>query len=184
MAASIDDVLAFWLEETTAEQRFMKDPEFDQRVRDRLGDAHDLAVAGALDDWRSSARGCLALCILLDQAPRNMFRDTPRAFATDPQARAVARYAIGQGFDRGAEFDDAVRLFFYMPFMHSEDIGDQDTCVNLISERIAAKNRGGYAERHRDIVARFGRFPHRNDILGRDHTPEEIEFLSQDGSSF
>lgn len=184
MTASIDDVLAFWLEETSAEQRFKKDPAFDQLVRDRLAAAHDQAVAGALDAWRASARGCLALCVLLDQAPRNMFRDSPRAFATDALARAVAHHAVAQGFDVDPAFDDAVRLFFYMPFMHSEDIADQETCVGLITERIAAENRGGYAERHRDIVARFGRFPHRNAVLGRATTSDEARFLSEDGSSF
>lgn len=184
MTASIDDVLDFWLVETTAKQRFIKDPEFDQTVRERLGSAHELAVDGSLADWRDSARGCLALCILLDQAPRNMFRDTPRAFATDELARAVAGHAIDQDFDRDPAFDDDVRLFFYMPFMHSEDEADQDTCVRLISERIAPENRGGYAERHRVIVMRFGRFPHRNAILGRENTPEEETFLSEDGSGF
>ncbi len=184
MTASIDEVLTFWLEDTSAKQRFMKDPAFDQLVRERLGEAHDLAVAGALGDWRSSARGCLALCVLLDQAPRNMFRDAPRAFATDALARQVARHAVEQGFDRDPAFDDDVRLFFYMPFMHSEDIADQDTCMRLIMERIAPENRGGYAERHRGIVARFGRFPHRNAVLGRADTPDETEFLSEDGSSF
>lgn len=184
MTVTADAILKFWLEETTPEQRFMKDPAFDQLVVERLGESHDLAISGALDAWRDSARGCLALCVLLDQAPRNMFRDTPQAFATDELARTVARHAIDRGFDQDPAFDDSTRLFFYMPFMHSEDIGDQQTCVNLISERIAEENRGGYAERHRDIVARFGRFPHRNSVLGRDSTPEELEFLTEKGSSF
>ncbi len=184
MALSPEFVLKFWLEDTTAEQRFMKDPVFDQLVRDTLGDAHDQAVSGALDMWRDTARGCLALCILLDQAPRNMFRDSPRAFESDALARAVAAHAIDNGFDKGAEIDDDMRLFFYMPFMHSEDLEDQHRCVRLISERIAPENRGGYAERHRDIVAQFGRFPHRNAVLNRESTPEEVAFLGQEGSSF
>ena len=111
-------------------------------------------------------------------------RDTPRAFATDEAARAVARHALERGFDRDPEFDDDKRLFLYTPFMHSETLDDQDLCVRLFGERIAAKNRDGYAERHRDIIARFGRFPYRNAILARGSSADGKVFLRQDGSSF
>jgi uncharacterized protein (DUF924 family) len=184
MPVSIDDVLNFWFVETLREEWFRKDPEFDRRVMERLGEAHGVAAKGDLDAWQDTARGCLGLLVLLDQVPRNIFRDTPRAFATDAAARAVASHAIECGFDQDSGFDDNLRLFLYTPFMHSEHLDDQNLCVRLISERIAAENRGGYAERHRDIIAKFGRFPHRNHILDRASSDEERAFLEEDGSSF
>ncbi len=184
MTTTIDAVLTFWFVETPREAWFQKDDAFDRLIGERLGTAHEAAAAGGLDDWRESGPGCVALLILLDQVPRNINRDTPRAFATDEAARAVARHALERGFDRDPYIDDDMRLFLYTPFMHSENLGDQNLCVRLFNERIAAENRDGYAERHRDIVARFGRFPHRNAILTRDSTPEEDDFLKQDESSF
>ena len=121
--------------------------------------------------------GALALCILLDQFPRNAFRNTPRMFATDARARAIAQMAIESAFDDAV--DEDLRQFLYMPFMHSEDIADQDRCVEL-TQGLATDNHR-YAVLHRDIIRRFGRFPHRNDILGRASTPEERQFLADGG---
>jgi uncharacterized protein (DUF924 family) len=123
------------------------------------------------------------LCILLDQVPRNIFRGTPRAFATDAQARAVARHAVERGFDLAIEDKDR-RLFLYLPLEHSEDLADQERCVSLCRERIGDAEYLRYVVRHRDIVARFGRFPHRNAILGRASTAEEEAFLNEPLSSF
>ena len=126
--------------------------------------------------------GCLALCILLDQVPRNLFRGTPRAFILDPAAREVTRHALQQGFDSGLK--ETERMFLYLPLEHSEDLSDQQDCVRLMGALPNGAEYLSYAERHRDVIARFGRFPHRNGILGRDSTEEELEFLKQSGSSF
>lgn len=184
MTATIDEVLTFWFVETPREAWFRIDPDFDRLVGERFSTAYDDAANGGFSHWRDSARGCVALLILLDQAPRNIYRGSPQAFATDTLACEIARHAIDRGFDRDPEIDDDKRLFLYTPLMHSENLDHQDLCVRLINERMAKENRGGYAERHRDIIARFGRFPHRNDVLARDSTPEERDFLMQDGSSF
>ncbi len=140
--------------------------------------SHDAAAAGKLTEWEGNAQGALALLILLDQFPRNMFRGEARAFATDPLARAVASRAILNGFD-GA-FPD-MRGFFYLPFMHSEDLADQERALAFYRAR---NDEDGlkWASRHADIIRRFGRFPHRNAILGRITTPEERAFL--DGGGF
>lgn len=193
-AHTIEDVLRFWFEETEPKQHFIKDLAFDQRVRDVLGGLHGQAEAGALEDWMSSAKGCLALCIVLDQAPRNMFRDTPRAFASDAQARQVARHMLDKSFDTQLSFGQ--RVFAYLPLEHSEERADQARSVALfkalmeeagahdpaLEERFALTY--DYALRHQVIVDRFGRFPHRNAVLGRSSTDEEQAFLSEPGSSF
>lgn len=171
------DVLEFW--RTAGSDRwFESDPAFDAVVRDRFLAAHEAAAAGRLADWEASADGALALVILLDQFPRNMFRGTARAFATDAQAREVARRAVVRGFDRAVE--EALRVFFYMPFMHSEELADQDYCVELL-RALGDDNAMKYAELHRDAIRRFGRFPHRNEILGRASTPEESAYLDSGG---
>ncbi len=193
-AQSQADVLRFWFVDTEAKQHFVKDSAFDQRVRDLLGDLHQQAESGALMSWLDSAEGCLALCILLDQAPRNMFRDTPRAFASDPQARTVAHHMVDKGFDRQFEFGR--RVFAYMPFEHAEDRALQARSVALFKallEEACAQDPAleqrfamtyDYALRHQAIVDRFGRFPHRNAILGRASSDKERAFLSEPGSSF
>ncbi len=193
-AQSAEQVVAFWFDETEPKQHFVKDPAFDQLVRDKLGALHARAMTGELESWRDSAIGCLALCVLLDQAPRNMFRDDPRSFASDPRALEVAQHALAQGFDR--DLTPRQRTFVYLPFEHAEDRGLQAQSVALfkaLHDEVAAQDPEAakglaiaydYALRHQVIVDRFGRFPHRNAVLSREPTDEERDFLSQPGSSF
>lgn len=176
------DVTEFWFSDRARPFWFTRDAAFDRLVGAELGAGHAAAARGGLDHWMASGTGCLALCILLDQAPRNMFRGTPAAFATDPQARRVARHAVSQGFDVALPAEQ--KLFLYLPFEHSEELADQDLCVELICQRIGPGEYLDYAVRHREIIARFGRFPHRNAILGRPSTPEEEAFLREPGSAF
>ena len=177
-----ETVLSFWFAPGREQAWFEKDDAFDAAVRHDLGPAFQAAAAGDLSHWRDSARGSLALCILLDQVPRNLFRGDPRAFATDEAARRVTRHAIAAGFDR--ELTQVERCFLYMPLEHSEDLGDQEESCRLMAELDERPDWHDYALRHRDIVARFGRFPHRNDVLGRDSTTEELAFLKEPNSSF
>lgn len=179
---SPEEVLAFWFAPGRREQWFVKDPEFDAEVRQRLLGPYERAAAGDYDHWRDRAKGCLALVLLLDQVPRNLFRDDPRAFATDATARAVLRQALEQGFDRA--LSQTERLFLYLPFEHSENLQDQEDCVRLTKALDEDPEWHDYAVKHRDIIARFGRFPHRNATLGRDCSEEEAAFLERPGSSF
>jgi uncharacterized protein (DUF924 family) len=189
---SADEVLIFWFgaedDEGYGELRsawFQKDEAFDSEVGDRFGELYERAASGELDGWREEARGCLALVILLDQFPRNMFRGDPRTHATDGQALEASKYAIEHALDR--ELPAFGRMFVYMPFMHAENVEDQRRSVELF-EMLAAQpdapNVVDFAIGHRDIVERFGRFPHRNAILDRETTPEEAEFLTQPDSSY
>ena len=160
---------------------FKSDPAFDADVRRRFGGDLEQAATGSLDGLVGSPEGTLALVILLDQFPRNIHRGTPRAFAFDAKALDVARQALEAGHDRAvAPFQ---RTFLYLPFEHSEMLADQDRSVALF-EALGDETTLDYAIRHREIIVRFGRFPHRNAILGRDSTPEEAAFLEQPGSSF
>ena len=172
------DVVAFW-REAGPERWFKKDIAFDDDIRRRFLNVHEGAAAGKLSRWEQSAEGALALLILLDQFPRNMVRGEARAFASDPLARAIASRAILNGFD-GA-FPD-MRGFFYLPFEHSEDLADQQRGLTLYK---AAGDADGlkWAGVHADIIRRFGRFPHRNAVLGRVSTPEEQKFLDDGGFS-
>ena len=189
--AKAEEVLDFWFgregEPGYGEFReawFRKDPEFDELVRNRFQDLHEEAAMGGLDDWKQEARSCLALVILLDQFPRNMFRGDPRSYATDRKAQEIAEYAVDRALDR--ELPAFQRMFLYMPFMHSENLGHQRRSVELF-RILAGEDEGdssSYAVRHMEIIERFGRFPHRNEVLGRRTTPEEAEFLTQPGSSF
>jgi uncharacterized protein (DUF924 family) len=172
------EVIAFW-RDAGPSRWFRKDETFDRDFRDRFLAAHEAAARGTLDDWLRTPNGALALCILLDQFPRNAFRGTPRMFATDAKARETARAAVDAGFDE--QVDPSLRQFFYLPFMHSEQLADQDVCVEL-TNRIGEES-ARYARMHRDIIARFGRFPHRNAVLGRATTPEEQQFLDEGGFS-
>jgi uncharacterized protein (DUF924 family) len=164
---------------------FRKDPEFDARVTARFADLYEEAVAGELGSWRDNAESCLALVIVLDQFPRNMFRGDGRTHAEDDRALGASAYAVEHALDR--ELPAFQRMFLYMPFMHSENVADQRRSVELF-ERLAGEEGApdvvSYAVAHRDIVERFGRFPHRNEILGRETTPEEAAFLTTEGSSF
>ncbi len=164
---------------------FIKNPEFDQEVRSRFLKDYQQAAAGELDDWKTSPQGCLALIILLDQFPRNIFRGQPQAFATDPQALVYAQHAVAQGFDK--QLLPIQRQFIYLPFEHSENLEHQRQCIELFSmlkDHPECSSGVDYAHRHHKVIERFGRFPHRNEILGRETTPEEAEFLKQPGSSF
>jgi uncharacterized protein (DUF924 family) len=170
-------VLEFW-RAAGHDRWFRADPTFDQEVRERFASAHAAATAGALSEWEKSADGALALVIVLDQFSRNMFRGSARAYAADLQAREVARRAIARGFDR--DVDRALRTFFYLPFMHSENLDDQEYALALY--RSAGDAEGiEYAEMHHEVIRRFGRFPHRNEILGRVSSAEEIAYLRSGG---
>jgi len=148
--------------------------EFDAEIRDRFGAAFDRAVDGAFDTWRQSPDGALAHIILCDQFPRNMHRKTARAFAGDGKALETARLALARFYP--AAFNRTMRIFFYMPFQHSEHLGDQELCCALF-EALGNADNDKYATDHRDIVAKYGRFPHRNEVLGRTSTADEIEYL-------
>ena len=173
---SADEVAAFW-RAAGPSRWFAKDEVFDAEFKSRFEAAHHAAAAGTLDAWAGEAEGALALLVLLDQFPRNAWRGSARMFATDARARAVARAAIDAGLDR--QVDDGLRAFFYLPLTHSESLADQERSVALNAALDADTQR--YAVLHRDIVARFGRFPHRNPMLGRETTPEEQAFLDQGG---
>lgn len=171
------DILAFW-REAGRDRWYEKDDAFDTEVRRRFLDLWHRAAAGELSSWEASDDGALALVIVLDQFPRNMFRGDPRTYASDPLAREVAGRAIARGVD--ARIDPVLVEFIYMPFMHSEHLPDQLRCVELFRQTGNADNLG-YAERHADIVRRFGRFPHRNRVLGRTTTADEQAFLDAGG---
>lgn len=171
------EIVSFW-GEAGPEKWFEQDESFDQAIRLRFLPTCDAAANGELAVWEESAEGALALVLLLDQFPRNMFRGDARAFATDALARAVADRALARGFDQATDL--TLRPFFYLPFMHSEALIDQDRSVRLY-EALGDAEQLRYAREHRDVVQRFGRFPHRNSALGRDTTPAEQAFLQADG---
>ena len=188
--AAADDVLTFWfgagsIRGQSRSEWFRKDPAFDEEIRARFLGLHEEAARGECSHWHDSADSCLALVVVLDQFPRNMFRNAARAFFTDPLARATARHALSQRFDNAMR--PVERMFMYLPFEHSESIADQDLCAQLMQPLAAfpeTRDIPLWAEKHRTIIARFGRFPHRNAALGRASTPEELAFLKQPGSGF
>jgi uncharacterized protein (DUF924 family) len=169
-------VVAFWRDAGPA-LWFAKDPAFDQRFRERFARTYDAAARGGLRHWTDTADGALALVIVLDQYPRNSFRGTPRMYATDALARRAAATAIAAGHDRRVAPD--LQLFFYLPYGHSEDLADQERAVELC--RRLGEPSLSHAIHHRDIVRRFGRFPHRNPILGRAMTADEQAYLDGGG---
>lgn len=171
------DVLAFW-HEAGPKKWFTKDQSFDDDIRARFLATYEAAAAGRLSDWEKNAESALALVIVLDQFSRNMFRGDARTYAADPLARAVADRAISGGFDQ--KVTAALRSFFYLPFEHSENLADQDRCIAL-NRAAGDEDNLKWAEIHRDIIRRFGRFPHRNAVLGRKTTPEEQAFLDSGG---
>ncbi|WP_371821883.1 DUF924 family protein [Skermanella sp. TT6] len=176
------DINGFWFGPAARPNWFERSDAFDAEVRRLLLPAHEQAAANRLAEWRDDPRGCLALVILLDQVPRNVFRGSARAFATDAAARDLTRLAVERGYDGG--FDRDERTFLYLPLEHSEDLADQRLSVELFRDRVGDPGYLDYAERHLRIIERFGRFPHRNRILGRVSTEEEEDFLKQPGSSF
>jgi uncharacterized protein (DUF924 family) len=190
--ASWTEVLEFWFGAHESPELgrpracwFQKSGAFDALVRDRFLPTHEAAAAGALDAWAARPLSALALVVVLDQFPRNMFRGSPRAFAADARALALARDVVGQRFDE--VLLPVQRWFVYLPFEHAEDLDAQRESLRLF-ERVATDAAGAgtftYAMRHYAVIERFGRFPHRNAILGRASRPEELEFLRQPGSSF
>jgi uncharacterized protein (DUF924 family) len=170
------EVITFWREAGPA-LWFAKDAAFDEKFRNRFILDHEAAARGELVHWQSTPEGALALLILLDQFPRNAFRDTPRMYATDSMARKIAMTALSMGFDQ--KFPQELQKFFILPFAHSEDLADQERAV-AFARRMSADDLA-HAEHHRDIVKRFGRFPHRNRILGRTSTAEEQQYLDDGG---
>jgi uncharacterized protein (DUF924 family) len=175
-----DEIVEFWVK-AGPKRWFAKSDAFDAEIRERFQAAHHAAARGELDGWDETATGALALLLLLDQFPRNIWRDSPHAFATDPLAREAAEAAIERGFDVAVA--PALRQFFYLPLEHSEDLGDQERAVALAAAS-GDEHLLKWAKIHRDIIRRFGRFPHRNDILGRTSTTAERAFLSRPGSHF
>lgn len=180
--AAIAEILDFWFAAATAKRWFAGDAAFDDEVRARLGHWFERAAKGELQDWRASPAGCVALCVLLDQVPRNLYRGHARAFATDAAARAITQHAVERKFDQA--LPQAQQLFLYLPFEHSELLADQDISVQFCGRLDNEPRWLEYAVRHRDVIVRFGRFPHRNAALGRTNTDEETAFLATPGSSF
>lgn len=172
-----DAVLAFWFSETAAKGWFRSTPEFDESLRRRFEPLVKAALAGRLDEWSETAEGALALVIVLDQFPLNIYRGRPESFSGEQKAREVAAAAIEQGWDES--FTAKQKAFLYIPFMHSEALQDQERSVTLYREAGLQDNLR-WAEHHRNIIKRFGRFPHRNRILGRPSTPEEIAWLESE----
>lgn len=171
------DIVAFW-REAGRDKWFNKSDAFDAEIRQRFLATHEAAAAGRLVEWENTAEGALALMLLLDQFPRNLFRGDARTYAADPLAREIADRAIAKGFDKAV--DPTLRNFFYLPFMHSEALADQERCVALYRAAGDTENLK-WAEHHADIVRKYGRFPHRNALLGRKTTPEEQAFLDAGG---
>lgn len=175
-----EDILSFWFTETTPAQWFQVSPEFDELVREKFLDHFHWAQKSHCDDWALSADGALALILTFDQFPRNMFRGMAEAYATDDKALNIAALAIERGFDQ--VFIPLKRRFFYLPFEHSENINDQYRSVELFTKMKDDDPMGlEYAERHLRVIEQFGRFPHRNNILGRESTPAEIAHLKEFG---
>jgi uncharacterized protein (DUF924 family) len=165
----------FWFSETASGYWFKSTEEFDQQLRDDYAKLWQQAKDGELDSWKAQPMGCLALVILLDQLPLNMFRGTANSFSTEAQSREVAALAIDQGFD--VDMDSKHKAFLYMPFMHSEDMQDQDSSVALFNQP-GLEDNYRFAQHHYGIVERFGHFPHRNKFLGRENSDAEIEYLN------
>lgn len=179
--AASQQVLDFWFEELTPKQWFIKSDDLDRGIVERFGDTLAAAARCECWQWRETPAGRVAEIVVLDQFSRNIHRDTPSAFAQDPLALALAQELISRGEDDALPLTR--RIFAYMPFMHSESLAIHDQAVKLFDQP-GMEEQLDYEHRHRAIVERFGRYPHRNAILGRESTPEEIEFLRQPGSSF
>ena len=195
-----EDILDFWFGElnelgcAAPNQRklwWTKSDAFDDAIRAKFASDYESIVAGDRERWRATPQGALAYIIVLDQFSRNMFRNTPTMFAADPLAREVCCEGLDAAFDDDLAFDE--RVFFYLPLEHSEDAPDHERCHDVFSRlceeapeslKADAEYYLDFAKRHREIIERFGRYPHRNEVLGRVSTPEELEFLKQPGSSF
>jgi uncharacterized protein (DUF924 family) len=190
-AGIIDEIVAFWFETLKPEDWYRKNPAIDAKITERFGATYDALKTGVPPEWLAEPKGMLAAILVLDQFPRNMFRDTPAMFASDARALEYAFDAIDRENDKQLATEE--RTFLYMPLMHSEKLSVQERCVDLFASfrdslsgpaRDAVGRNLEFALRHRDIIRRFARFPHRNAILGRPSTPEEQAFLKEPGSSF
>ncbi|MCM1982870.1 DUF924 family protein [Lyngbya confervoides] len=191
-AASPQAILDFWFGDPGSPDYgqprkfwFMKNPDFDQSIRDRFLAVHHQAMAGQLDFWGDHPEGSLALLIVLDQFSRNLYRGQPQAFTADSKARAIAQQALEQQFDQ--RLLPVQRWFIYLPFEHSEAWSDQQLSLQLwqgLKNHLPSSDALRYAQKHAEVIRRFGRFPHRNSILGRPNTPAEQDFLQQPGSGF
>jgi len=173
--ASSEEIIEFWFAPSNQPLWFNSTPEFDQRLRERFLTTYHAAADSQLSKWQQTPTGALALAIVLDQFPLNLFRGQPESFATEAAARRVAAQAIARGFDQ--ELNPTQRLFLYLPFMHSESLLDQARSVQLF-ERLGLEDSLRFARHHHDLIARFGRFPHRNAILGRESSREELTYLA------
>ena len=181
MSVTSGDVINFWFDEIDPKLWFKKDDQFDQHLRSRFSSIHRRAVQSELFDWRVDAEGRLGEIIVLDQFSRNMFRDSSVAFASDPLSLALAQEGVSLGLDQ--QLAPEKRTFLYMPYMHSESLKVHEVAVGLFTG-LGRENNLDYELRHKAIIERFGRYPHRNEVLGRQSTSEEVEFLTQPGSSF
>lgn len=179
MIATAETILEFWFSDQVRPLWFNATAAFDQALTEQFQATWQAAAAGALEFWVDTPSGALALVIVLDQFPLNMFRGRPESFATEAQARTVARQAIDRGLDQALA--DSQKAFLYLPFMHSEDLADQDYCVALFSQAGLVDSLK-WTHHHRELIRRFGRFPHRNAILGRQSTPEELDYLRAEGA--
>ncbi|HEA25604.1 MAG TPA: DUF924 domain-containing protein [Ectothiorhodospiraceae bacterium] len=172
---SPETIINFWFAESAKDFWFNSTPELDRQLRDRFIDTWLAAAENKFADWEQSPEGALALAIVLDQFPLNIFRGKPLTFSTEAQARKICRAAIEKGFDK--KLTDEQKCFIYMPFMHSEDMADQDSSIKFFDQP-GLEESLRFAHHHRDIVQRFGRFPHRNELLGRHSTQDEIDYLA------
>lgn len=175
----MDEVLDFWFSMSFADQ-FKKDPALDAAIAQKFGEQVKAAVRGEYDELATtSGRNALGTIILLDQFTRNIFRDTPAAFSGDEKALQLSKNTIAAGLD--SDLNQGEKMFLYMPFMHSENLADQDRCIEL---NAAAGNPTNFGEQHKAVIVKYGRFPHRNKILGRENTPEEVEYLKDPNAGF
>ncbi len=175
------EIIKFWFDEIDSTLWFKKDDQFDQELKARFSVIHQSAAQSELFDWRTDAEGRLAEIIVLDQFSRNFYRDSAAAFASDPLSLALAQEAVALGLDQ--QLAPQKRVFLYMPYMHSESVKVHEVALQLFTD-LGRENNLDYELRHKAIIERFGRYPHRNKVLGRQSSPEEIEFLTQPGSSF
>ncbi len=181
MKVEVSDVLNFWYQELKPQDWFIKSSELDLKIENRFLDALEKTIAGEYSSWRESAHGALAQVIVLDQFSRNIFRDSPKSFAQDPLALAISQEAIRRQYD--VELMPSEKAFLYMPFMHSESVKMHEIAVRLFSQE-GLENNLEFEYKHKKIIDKFGRYPHRNKILGRQSTLEEEEFLKTPNSSF
>ena len=181
MTVTYQDVLEFWFDELTPKDWFAGGEEIDALIESRFAELHKAVIQGELFEWRQNAQGRLAEIIVLDQFSRNLGRNSPTAFSADPMALALAQEAVSGGFDH--QLNEQQKSFLYMPYMHSESLLMHEQAVMLFSQT-GLENNLDFEFKHKVIIERFGRYPHRNEVLGRASTPEEAEFLQQPGSSF